>query len=62
MGGWVRNRPDGSVEVLAEGEETAVGRLITWCHRGPEGALVTDVEVAWEPYRGEFSEFSVVYR
>ncbi len=60
--GWVRNCPDGSVEVVAEGEKNALQRLITWCHKGPEGALVTDVEVKWEPHRGEFQDFSIRYR
>lgn len=60
--GWVCNCPDGSVEVVAEGEKEHVQRLITWCHKGPEGALVTDVEVEWQTYRGEFREFSVGYR
>lgn len=60
--GWVRNRPDGSVEVVAEGGRERMQRLITWCHQGPEGALVTDVEVEWQAYRGEFREFSVRYR
>ena len=57
--GWVRNCPGGSVEVVAEGERERVQRLITWCHKGPEGALVTDVEVEWQTHRGEFREFSV---
>lgn len=60
--GWVRNRPDGNVEVMAEGEKERVQRLITWCHQGPEGALVTDVEVEWQTHQGGFREFSIRYR
>ena len=56
--GWVRNCLDGSVEAVAEGSRAAVDRLIVWAHQGPPGALVTDVEVGWEPGSGEFPDFS----
>ena len=59
VGGWVRNRRDGSVEVLAEGEEKKVKELIQWCHRGPPGAQVQDVEVQWEDYQGTFKSFAI---
>jgi len=56
--GWVRNCPDGSVEAVAEGSRPAVDKLILWAHQGPQGALVTDVEVGWEPASGEFTDFA----
>jgi acylphosphatase len=56
--GCVRNCADGSVEAVAEGARAAVDRLIVWAHQGPPGALVTDVEVRWEPGRGEFTDFT----
>jgi len=56
--GWVRNCFDGSVEAVAEGSRAAVDRLIVWAHEGPPGALVTDVDVGWEPVSGEFRDFS----
>ncbi|HIC96392.1 TPA: acylphosphatase [Candidatus Bipolaricaulota bacterium] len=59
--GWVRNLPDGRVEVVVEGEEAKVKELIDWCHRGPPGAQVRGVEVHWEDYRGEFSGFEIRY-
>jgi acylphosphatase len=46
VSGWVRNRSDGTVEVLAQGEPAAVDRLVEWCRRGPRIARVTSVEIA----------------
>ena len=43
LAGWVRNDVDGSVEVLVEGSEGAVDRLVEELRRGPEGASVSDV-------------------
>jgi acylphosphatase len=43
--GHARNLPDGTVEVLAVGEEPAVAELIKWLHQGPPAARVTDVIV-----------------
>jgi len=59
--GWVRNLYDGRVEVVAEGEEEAVENLIRWCHKGPRGARVVNVEVIREEYKGEFDTFSILY-
>ncbi|MGH8628208.1 MAG: acylphosphatase [Gammaproteobacteria bacterium] len=42
--GWVRNRPDGSVEVLACGEEAKLAELENWLRRGPAHARVVSVE------------------
>jgi len=41
--GWVRNRGDGTVELLATGSEDAVGALIEACRRGPRAAMVTEL-------------------
>ena len=59
--GWVRNLPDGRVEAVFEGEEEAVKELIEFCKVGPVGARVTNVEVRWEEYRGEFNDFRIIY-
>lgn len=59
VNGWVKNRLDGRVEALFEGKKESVKRLISWCHEGPPGAAVHNVEVEWLPYQGMFSSFSI---
>jgi len=53
VSGWVRNRPDGTVEVVAEGERAAVDELLTWCGNGPPRARVDRIEIADEPVAAE---------
>ena len=48
VSGWVRNRPDGAVEAVFEGEREAVERLVAFCKEGPRGARVDRVDVAAE--------------
>jgi len=57
--GWVRNLPDGRVEIVAEGEREKLERLIEWCRRGPPLARVEDLEIRWEKPRGEFDSFTI---
>ncbi|RLE13968.1 acylphosphatase [Candidatus Aerophobetes bacterium] len=59
--GWVRNRWDGKVEMVVEGEEDAVNRMISWCHKGPPGAVVTGVKVERQDFKEEFDDFSIRY-
>lgn len=59
--GWVKNRRDGRVEALFEGEKGKVQQMIEWCHQGPSEARVTKVLVTWEDYAGEFKNFSIAY-
>lgn len=49
VSGWVRNRADGTVEVLVAGRESAVAQLVAWCREGPPRAEVTGVDVVEEP-------------
>ncbi|MBN2032405.1 MAG: acylphosphatase [Deltaproteobacteria bacterium] len=60
--GWVRNRPDGSVEVVAEGAEERVRHLAAWCRHGPPSARVNRVHEVEEVFKGECTSFDVVYR
>lgn len=59
LGGWVRNRADGTVEAVFEGTADAVESMVAWCATGPRGAKVDQVEVAWDEAEpagtGEFS-------
>jgi len=59
--GWVRNLPDGRVEVVLEGEKENVEKVIEFCKRGPPGAKVTKVNVHWQNFTGEFENFKVKY-
>ena len=52
VAGWVRNREDGAVEAVFEGDPGPVGELVTWCRTGPGGADVTRVEVRTEAPQG----------
>lgn len=60
VNGWVRNRPNGTVEAVFEGNEESVKKLIEWCHHGPPGAVVKKVNADWEAYKGEFEDFTVI--
>jgi acylphosphatase len=59
--GWVANRFDGSVEVVAEGEKPALQKLLVFLQRGPPSARVDRVEPEWSKASGEFNRFRVRY-
>jgi acylphosphatase len=59
--GWARNNPDRTVEVVAEGPEDAVRKLVSWCHHGPPAAKVTRVQETEESWQGEFDSFEVIH-
>ena len=52
VAGWARNRPDGTLEAVFEGEPEAVDTLVRFCHEGPRGAEVERVEVVEEEPEG----------
>ncbi len=58
--GWVKNTPDGEVEILAEGKEKDLKELIKGCYNGSEGARVDEVEVEWSGYKNKFDKFEIV--
>jgi len=61
LSGWVKNRFDRTVEVVAEGPRERVETLVTWCHHGPPAARVTGVREFKEDFTGEFDSFRIVF-
>lgn len=57
--GWVRNLPDGSVEVLLQGEKEAIDKVLAEYKKGPFLSEVREVDVILEDRKEEFSDFSV---
>lgn len=53
--GWVRNRPDGTVEAVIQGMPEAVETMLAWAGRGPRSAIVSNVQVTEST--GEYSDF-----
>ncbi len=61
LSGWVRNLPDKTVELWAEGEEDSLKQLATWIERGPSHADVTKVDLTWREPIGEQGSFQVKF-
>lgn len=57
--GWVRNRPAGEVEIVAEGREDVLRMLAAWAHLGPPAAHVSRVHEEWSEYTGQFADFRI---
>jgi len=61
VSGWVRNKADGTVEALFEGDTNSVDLILAWCRKGSPPAKVEKADVTWENYTGEFTEFKITY-
>jgi acylphosphatase len=59
--GWVANRPDRSVQVVAEGTEQALQKLLDFLQRGPRSSRVDRVDSDWLEATGEFNRFRIRY-
>jgi len=57
--GLVRNTPDGTVEVYAEGEKSKLGKLAAFIRVGPPAARVERIETVWKEYSGKYSGFTI---
>ena len=57
--GWVRNRWNRSVEVVAEGKRSEAEKLLAELRRGPRASIVSNVESTWKPASGEFTGFHI---
>lgn len=61
LGGFVRNLPDGSVQVVAEGDRETIELLLQSLREGPSHASVESVDTAWGTPNGEFHRFEIRY-
>jgi len=61
LSGWVKNKWDGNVEVLAEGSQEKLDDLLQALHQGPPSAIVESVEVEWSQAEGKFHRFHVKF-
>ena len=59
--GWVRNLPDGRVEMIFEGEHNNAEAMLAWCRNGTPPARVDHVEAEEENAEGGFTGFDIVY-
>ena len=59
--GWVKNREDGTVEVVAQGQNDALEPFIRKCRRGPPLAVVKNVTTQWQQSPEAFLSFQVIY-
>jgi acylphosphatase len=57
--GWVKNRNDGAVEIIAEGEEDQVKDFLAWSQKGPSTARVEHLDTRWRSYTGDFASFEI---
>ncbi|MDD8030713.1 MAG: acylphosphatase [Acidobacteriota bacterium] len=57
--GWVRNRYDGRVEIVAEGDKDRLEQFLTELRKGPRLARVEEVEIIWEQFKDEFQDFYI---
>lgn len=57
--GFVKNNPDESVDIVAEGDRPALQKLADWASKGPEFSTVFQCETAWGEYSGEYSSFEI---
>jgi len=61
LAGWVANQEDGTVKVVAEGEQEDLKKLIKWCYNGPRIARVDKINAQWQESTGKFSNFEIKY-
>lgn len=61
LAGWVRNREDGQVEFMAQGDEEALMMLIARAKQGPSGARVDEIRLEWQQVPIDNQAFSIIY-
>lgn len=58
--GWVKNNPEGHVELIACGNQENIEKFLNWCRQGPRGAKVTDIQVVAIEAIG-FNTFTILH-
>lgn len=60
--GWVKNMDDGSVELLAEGDEESLGKFLEWCKKGPQSAVIKNVDTIFRDIEStKLDSFTIRY-
>jgi acylphosphatase len=59
--GWVKNLPDGRVEIICEGEKGLILEFLKELKVGPPMANVANIQVEWKKYTGEFTDFKITF-
>jgi acylphosphatase len=61
VSGWVKNKEDGTVEALFEGEKERVDSVLKWCRKGPPLSEVEKVSLSREEFTGNYNSFDITY-
>ena len=61
LDGWVRNEPDGTVRVVAEGPRSSLEDMVGWLESGPSSAHVLKVDTRYAEFRGQYDGFRIEY-
>mgnify|MGYP002725713853 CR=1 FL=1 len=57
--GYVKNNSDGTVEIVAEGNESKLKQLLEFCKQGPEAADVNNTKIEWQECQNQFKTFTI---
>lgn len=60
LSGWIKNLPDGSVEVAVQGSNERIEEFIFWCRRGPPKARVDEIKIFEETPRSDLDGFRII--
>mgnify|MGYP006289533989 CR=1 FL=1 len=61
LNGWVKNREDGSVEMVIEGKEKTINDLLDWCKSGPGISKVNNINILKEEEKEKLKGFEILY-
>ena len=61
LNGWVRNLPDGTVEVLAQGDDRDLRELLRWLKDGPPSSRVDTIDIDWRDPTESSEPFKIIY-